>query len=98
MSEAGTNVYKSLNNQKSNLRHLSHSHNVQNGTPFGSSKYKGVSWNAHRSKWIAQAGMIKRYIGGFDTEEEAAIAYDAEAKRLYGNDCYTNFGRAHGRI
>lgn len=38
-----------------------------------SSGIRGVSWNARRRKWVAQAGMNgkQNYLGGFDTREEA---------------------------
>jgi hypothetical protein len=50
-------------------------------------KYKGV---VHKgTRWIAQ--IAKQYIGTFATEEDAAKAYDAKAKELYGEFACLNF-------
>ena len=48
------------------------------------SKYWGVSWDKHNRKWQAQykdANGKKRTIGYFDTQEEAARAYNAAIRR-----------------
>lgn len=47
----------------------------------------GVS--ANYNKWQARIGH--EYIGLFDTPEEAARAYDAEARKRYGNRARLNF-------
>jgi hypothetical protein len=52
----------------------------------GSSNYRGVSWNKRRQKWEAQiriAGKPKG-LGYFHLEEDAASAYDREAKDGHG--------------
>jgi hypothetical protein len=66
--------------------------NLRGATPFeqvgnqglhrtNTSGYRGVS--AHKSgKWVAQLG--RRYLGYFNTPEEAAVVYDAAARERYG--------------
>ena len=51
-----------------------------------SSVYKGVSWHKHSQKWYAyiQAGGKMRGLGYFDCQEDAARAYDAEARKVRG--------------
>ena len=65
------------------------------------SKYVGVSWNGKEGKWqvaISHSG-VGRNIGSFplDQEKDAAMFYDAEARRLRGADSgwlKLNFPRA----
>ena len=52
---------------------------------WGRSKFRGVTWNKRSQKW--QTTIIfdhkrKQYVGGFQTEKEAALAYNAAARRL----------------
>ena len=83
-----------LNNQKSNLRICTHQENLFNrrSNLDVSSKYKGVSWHKATGKWRAQIkvnGGLK-YIGCYDREEYAAMAYDNNAKELYGEFARTS--------
>ena len=51
------------------------------------SRYVGVSWVRDTKKWearIRQAGAPQQRLGYFLTEEEAAKAFDAAARRLRG--------------
>jgi len=84
-----------LNNRKSNLRLCTKAQNVQNSRPRsnGSSKYKGVFWNKVNKKWSAsiRKGDKRIYLGGFDDEIEAALAYDRKAAELFGKFAYLNF-------
>jgi len=84
-----------LNNRRCNLRLCTPAQNAQNSRPRcnGSSKYKGVFWNKTNKKWTAtiHKGENRRYLGGFDDEIEAALAYDRKAAELFGEFAYLNF-------
>jgi len=76
-----------LDNRKCNLRVCNHSQNHCNSyKSWGSSSYKGVTWNKGRSKWYAH--ITKNYklihLGVFFFEVDAAKAYNEAAKKLHG--------------
>jgi hypothetical protein len=85
----------SLNNQRSNLRFASIALNTHNcASRRGStSKYKGVCWAKDTGRWQAQCKFRYQsiYIGQFDNEVEAARAYDAKMRELWGDDAFQNF-------
>ena len=85
--------FDGLDNRRANIRQCSVAQNQYNRPPRKGcvSKYKGVSWN--RGRWHAE---IKRQgktvnLGRFDTEIDAAKAYDAKAKEIQGEFAYLNF-------
>eukprot|EP00884_Botryococcus_braunii_P009246 jgi/Botrbrau1/18322/Bobra.0179s0050.1 len=47
-----------------------------------SSKYDGVSWHKRTKKWQAEITIngTRKYLGLHETEEDAAIAYEKEAR------------------
>jgi hypothetical protein len=84
-----------LDNRRSNLRICTHSQNHMNRTklPGKSSRYKGVTWNKQVGKWKASIQAKGRYlfIGYFDKEIHAGVAYDMWAKSSYGEFANFNF-------
>ncbi len=84
----------SLNNRKTNLRICTQAQNIHNSRPRRnrSSKYKGVFWNKVNKKWSVsiRKGDKRIYLGGFDDEIEAALAYDRKAEELFGEFAYLN--------
>jgi hypothetical protein len=80
------------NNLESNLREVSAQQNKMNSIVSKSNKFgfKGVT--LHGGKIIAQIGINRKYrqIGSFNTPEEAALAYNKEAIKLFGEFAYLN--------
>jgi ParB/RepB/Spo0J family partition protein len=89
-----------LDNRKANLRLCDQSQNNANQVKTrGLSKYKGVTWNEECGKWQGQIQKDNEHesLGLFDSEEEAAKAYDERARELFGEFARTNFhGAAPG--
>ena len=77
-----------LHNDVTNLRWCSRSQNGMNRTKQSkpsSSNYKGVSWKTPNNKWCANIrvdGKLK-HIGLFDSEVQAAVAYNNAAIQYF---------------
>jgi hypothetical protein len=85
-----------LDNRKSNLELINPSvmkHSAVKNR-FKLSSYKGVSFNRYckYKRWRAEIMKQgkKYFLGGFRSEEEAALAYNDKAKELYGEFAYQN--------
>lgn len=80
--------HNGLNNQRNNIRIATSSQNNANRRSFnrGSSKYKGVCWREKRKKWRAYICVENKRtdIGCYETEKEAALAYNKRALELHG--------------
>lgn len=82
----------------SNLRWCSVRETQGNGLPVkdSTSRFKGVSFCNTYKKWAASIhknGKTK-FIGRFDKEEDAAIAYDKKALEYFGEFARLNFPAA----
>jgi hypothetical protein len=82
-----------LDNRRANLRIASPPQNgantgkrkSKNGQPY-TSRYKGVSWDPTRRKWTAgiRSDGRRRFLGRYESEEDAARAYNRTARELHG--------------
>lgn len=83
-----------LDNRKHNLRLCDKLKNAANSKPINkTSAYKGVSFDNYSKKWVARIKFEGKQLnlGRYDDEEDAARAYDAKAKEVFGEFAYLNF-------
>lgn len=69
-------------NRWSNLRAATKSENGANSKARGASGLKGAYWSKQINRWYSRIG--KRYLGTYDTPEQAHAAYVAAAKNEFG--------------
>jgi hypothetical protein len=83
-----------LDNRRSNLRACMQGQNLANGVPRGgTSRFRGVCWSKQAGCWMAQAigGKRHKFLGHYDSEVDAAKAYDRAALREWGEFASLNF-------
>lgn len=88
-----------MDNRRCNLRVCTVKENLRNRKPrLKSSMFLGVAPSL--KKWQASIGVdYKRiYLGTFETQEEAAVAYDAAAQKHFGEFANLNFKQNAGNI
>lgn len=83
------------NNIRENLRVATNQETTRNASKTKrktSSKYKGVCYQSSRRKWQAQISIngIDYNLGRFNTEEEAAEAYNESALKYFGQFAVLN--------
>lgn len=85
-----------LDNRRCNLREATHALNMRNKRMYrnNTSGFKGVMRNSGKGlPWAARIRLDnrRRRLGNYDTPEEAARAYDAAARELFGEFASLNF-------
>ncbi len=81
-----------LNNQKSNLRECSDKENQHNRRKFtGTSRFKGVWREGSKFRSALRVDGKLIHLGTFESEQDAAIAYDKAASKKFGNFARINF-------
>lgn len=85
-----------LDNRRSNLRWATRSENGRNSRPSKGRRFKGVYFKRdekYSKPWEAQITVDGKnvFLGCYSTEEEGARAYDAAAKRYFGEFACLNF-------
>lgn len=92
--------HNGLNNQRVNLRIALPFQNQGNrlGNRLSKSQYKGVSWHKEKHKWQSKIKTkVKiKHLGYFESEIDAALAYDKAAKEVFGEFAYLNFSMVEG--
>lgn len=83
-----------LNNRKQNLQVITQQQNVMKRGMFKSntSGYRGVCQFSRDDRWRASIGFNGKtiHIGLYPTKEEAAVAYNGEAQKLFGRFAVLN--------
>lgn len=91
--------HNGLDNRRDNLRVCSHKqnhYNLRKRSGETASAYKGVS-RTRGGRWRAYIapGGKQKHLGIYDSEEDAARAYDRAARDLYGEYALLNFPSAN---
>lgn len=83
-----------LDNRRENLRSATRGQNCVNQGKYKNktSRYKGVCWHKQRRKWKAEIkrGGVKKHLGLFVSEKDAARAYDKAVQEYFGNYAILN--------
>lgn len=83
-----------MDNRRLNLRICTKHQNSLNrsGQKNSLSKYRGVSWDSRKRKWVARINVDKKikYLGEFITELEAAIIINITIRKYHGEFANTN--------
>lgn len=84
-----------LDNRRTNLRQATKSQNSANADLRADNRsgFKGVRWEQRRRRWRAEIRLAgrSRWLGYFDTAEDAARAYDGAALEFFGAFACVNF-------
>lgn len=87
-----------MDNRKYNLRVCSAKENIRNSkAQEGTSGYKGVHYDKSRGRWSASIKVDRKsiFLGRYDSENQAAEAYDEAAKEYFGEYARLNFSKPY---
>lgn len=79
-----------LDNRKENLRLCDYGYQKK-ASGFGLSRFRGVSKNGTNWRSVINYNRVAIRLGNYDTELEAALAYDAKARQLGCEVRFLNF-------
>lgn len=84
-----------FDNRSCNIRICTRAENCRNMLPWKkakTSRFKGVSWHRAASKWNATIKFQRQriYLGLFESEEDAAMAYNSAALHYFGQFAHLN--------
>jgi len=87
--------HDTLDNRRENLRAVANALNLANSAANRTAVYslfKGVTYDRSRNKWVAQIGLDgrHRFLGRFDSELDAAMAYNTAALEAWGEHAHLN--------
>lgn len=84
-----------LDNRRRNLRPTTLQQNAFNQRPQvgRSSRYRGVQLTKGRWRAVIKRDGVRKHLGYFGDELEAAAAYDEAAQELFGEYAYQNLAR-----
>lgn len=83
-----------LDNRRTNLRFCTTQENLRNQHAVrGASRFKGVSWDSNRKKWLSQIRVDGKqiFLARHASEIEAAKNYDTSARHYFGAFARVNF-------
>lgn len=86
-------------NRRSNLRLVTKQQNFWNSRAKRDG-FKGACYDKRHKCWIAHITLRRKFtfLGKFETEKEAGLAYDCAALQLFGRYAKTNFKLARNLI
>lgn len=86
-----------LNNQRYNLREATNQQNQRNSGAKNRRNYKGICWDKHRNKWATSISIHKTtiFLGRYDSEHDAALAYNEAAIKYFGEFARLNIIDRH---
>jgi hypothetical protein len=86
--------HNGLNCRRQNMRVATETQNQGNRRKQkSSSQFKGVTWYGRKSKWQSQIRFEgkQKHLGYFNSEIDAAKAYDVAARKQFGEFALVNF-------
>lgn len=85
-------VVKNNDFTRTNLTTKDNAHRYKKARYNNSSKYKGVSWDKRRNKWVVQIKVDEKtkYLGAYIDEDEAARVYNQAVLEYWDGNGYIN--------